>query len=346
VKTIDEKYLKRTLFLAELGKGNVAPNPMVGSVIVYKGKIIGEGYHEKFGDPHAEVNAINSVKDKSLLSNSTLYVNLEPCAHFGKTPPCSNLIIEHKIPRVVIGCIDSFSEVAGKGIEKMKNAGIDVTVGVLEQESLSINSRFFTFHTKKRPYIILKWAQSSNGYFDIDRTKNNKGVFWITQSETKSLVHKWRSQEAGILVGRHTVENDNPSLTTRDYSGNNPTRIILDKDLKTNYSNFKLSKDNVRTLILNKVQSKTDKNIDYIKLNDFSLETVLLEIYKQNIQSIIVEGGKFTIEEFIKANLWDEARVLIGIANIENGVKSPQITNHRIESFKFGKDLVTIFKNT
>jgi len=344
VKSSDEKYLKRDLYLAKLGKGNVAPNPMVGSVIVYDGQIIGEGYHEKYGEAHAEVNAISSVKDKELLPESTLYVNLEPCAHFGKTPPCSNLIIEHHIPRVVIGCIDSYSEVAGKGIDKMRKAGIEVKIGVLEAESLELNKRFFSFHTNKRPYIILKWAQSSNSFMDIDRAERDKGIFWITQPETKTLVHKWRAEEAGILVGRQTIENDNPSLTCRDYEGNHPTRFVIDKDLKTNYTNFTLSKDGVKTYIFNQNQSKSVDNIDYIKIDNFSLDSILHEIYNLNTQSIIVEGGKFTLTQFIKNNLWDEARILTGIGNIENGISSPTIIGKTIDTYAYGKDIVTLIK--
>lgn len=344
MKATDEKYLKRALYLATLGKGTAAPNPMVGSVVVCDGKIIGEGYHETCGEAHAEVNAINSVQDKSLLSKSTIYVNLEPCAHFGKTPPCSNLIIEHNIPRVVIGCIDSYSEVAGKGIEKMKKAGIDVTVGVLEHQSLEINKRFFTFHTHKRPYIILKWAQSANGFMDIERSEKQKGIFWITQPETKTLVHKWRAEEAGILVGRQTIETDNPSLTCRDYAGNSPTRFIIDKNLKTKYSDFTISKDGVKTYIFNSIESKIVDNITFIKLDDFSLNSLLLAIYKLDIQSIIVEGGKFTLTQFIDTNLWDEARVLTGIGSIDNGIKSPSINGEVVESYPFGKDSVTIYK--
>lgn len=339
----DSKYMRRALDLAELGKGNVSPNPMVGSVVVYNGKIIGEGYHQKCGEAHAEVNAINSVKDKSLLAESTIYVNLEPCAHFGKTPPCSNLIIESKIPRVVIGCVDSYSEVAGKGIEKMQNAGIDVTIGVLEDESLDLNKRFFTFHTHQRPYVILKWAKSEDGFIDIDRAKNNTGIFWITQPETKSLVHKWRAEEAGILVGRKTIENDNPSLTCRDYKGNNPIRIVIDKDLKTNYSNYTISTDGVKTIILNQVESKIDTNLEYIKLDDFSIKSILTELYKRDVQSVIIEGGAYTLNQFIEAGLWDEARVLTGVNSIEKGVKSPNFNGKLIESYVFGKDLVEVF---
>ena len=342
----DETYMKRAIELAKLGKGNVAPNPMVGSVIVCNGKIIGEGYHQKCGEAHAEVNAINSVKDKSLLSQSTIYVNLEPCAHFGKTPPCSNLIIESNIPRVVIGCIDSYSEVAGKGIEKMQNAGIDVKVGVLKQEALNLNRRFFTFHSKKRPYIILKWAQSANGFIDIDRSDSkNKGIFWITQPETKTLVHKWRAEETSILVGRKTIEVDNPSLTCRDYFGNNPIRIVLDKDLKVNYTDKNITNQKATTFIFNQVKSEEINNNHYIKLSDFSLDNILFELYKRDVQSLIIEGGKYTLNQFIQSNIWDEARVLTGTNNISKGIEAPTLHQPVIDSFYFGKDKVEIIQN-
>jgi diaminohydroxyphosphoribosylaminopyrimidine deaminase/5-amino-6-(5-phosphoribosylamino)uracil reductase len=356
VNKSDKKYMNRALSLAKLGKGNVAPNPMVGSVVVYNNIIIGEGYHMQYGEAHAEVNAIHSVKDKNLLSKSTIYVNLEPCAHYGKTPPCSNLIIDSKIPRVVIGCIDSFSEVSGKGIKKMEKAGIEVILGVLEKESLELNKRFFTFHTHKRPFIILKWAKTTNGFMDIDRIgteethsieidkkSSHKGIFWITQPETKSLVHKWRTEEAGILVGRKTIENDNPSLTCRDYKGNNPTRIVLDKDLKADYSNYTITKDDVKTIILNQKVSKIENNIEYIKITDFSIDCILTELYYQNIQSVIIEGGLYTLNQFIEANLWDEAKVLTGINLINEGVKGPSIEGHLIESYKYGKDFIEVF---
>ena len=341
----DEKYMRRALELAKLGKGNDAPNPMVGSVIVCDEEIIGEGYHQKCGEAHAEVNAINSVKDKSLLSQSTIYVNLEPCAHFGKTPPCSNLIIDSNIPRVVIGCIDSYAEVAGKGIEIMQKAGIDVTVGILEKESLELNKRFFTFHSKKRPYVILKWAQSANGMMDIDRSQSQKGIFWITQPQTKLLVHKWRAEESGILVGRKTVENDNPSLTCRDYFGNNPTRIVIDKDLKIDYTDKNIINQEAETFIFNQIKSEQIGNVHYIKLNDFNLKSILFELYQKDIQSVIIEGGKHTIQQFINENLWDEARVLTGVGSIENGIKSPILNQTVIKSFKFGEDEVKVYQN-
>ena len=231
MKRTDENYMMRCLELAEHGRQTVAPNPMVGSVIVHDGKIIGEGFHRKYGGPHAEVNAINSVENQKLLKHSTLYVNLEPCAHHGKTPPCSDLIIAKQIPKVVIGSKDIFAKVAGKGIEKMKNAGIDIKVGVLEKESLELNKRFFIFHEQKRPYIILKWAETIDGYIDIDRKKENNGISWITHPYLRIPVHKWRSEEAGIIIGTNTALNDNPKLNTRLWYGKNPVRFVLDRNL-------------------------------------------------------------------------------------------------------------------
>ena len=247
----EEFFMQRCIDLAQKGKGRVAPNPVVGSVIVYNGKVIGEGYHERFGSHHAEVNAINNVKDKSLLSKCTLYVSLEPCSHFGKTPPCSDLIIKHKIPEVVIGCIDTYSEVSGTGIEKMRNAGIDVEIGIMGKRSRELNKRFFTFHEKKRPYIILKWAKSKDGFI---APKDQKEPFWMTSKESKKLVHKWRSEEDAILIGRITAEKDNPSLTVREIKGDNPIRIVIDKDLKLS-ENLNLFNSESKTIIFNKIKS-------------------------------------------------------------------------------------------
>ena len=259
----EEFFMQRCIELASKAMGCASPNPMVGSVIVYNNKIIGEGYHEKYGSHHAEVNAINSVKDKSLLSKSTLYVNLEPCAHFGKTPPCSDLIIQNKIPEVVIGCVDTFSEVSGKGIERMRSVGIDVKVGVLENESRELNKRFFTFHEKKRPYIILKWAESKDGFI---APKNQTKPFWMTSSESKKLAHKWRAEEDAILIGRITAEKDNPSLTVREVEGSNPIRIVIDKDLKLS-ADFNLFNNDAKTIIFNQLKSEENNSNNYIKIN-------------------------------------------------------------------------------
>ena len=314
--------MQRCIELASKAMGCVSPNPMVGSVIVYNNKIIGEGYHEKYGSHHAEVNAINSVKDKSLLFKSTLYVNLEPCAHFGKTPPCSDLIIQNKIPEVVIGCVDTFSEVSGKGIERMRSVGIDVKVGVLENESRELNKRFFTFHEEKRPYIILKWAESKDGFI---APKNQTKPFWMTSSESKKLAHKWRAQEDAILVGRITAEKDNPSLTVREVEGSNPIRIVIDKDLKLS-ADFNLFNNDAKTIVFNQLKSEENNSNNYIKINFHNLtKNILQELHKQNIQSIIIEGGTKTLQSFIDKNLWDEARIFTTNKTLTEGVKPPSI---------------------
>ena len=343
--SLHETYMQRCFYLARLGLGKAAPNPLVGSVVVYNNKIIGEGYHEQYGAAHAEVNAIKSVKNKSLLKDATIYVNLEPCAHYGKTPPCANLIVETGIPRVVIGCIDSYSEVSGKGIEKLKQAGIDVTVGVLEKEALQLNKRFFTFHNLKRPYIILKWAQSPDGFIDINRTDSKKGIHWITQPETKAMVHQWRAQEAGIVVGRKTVKNDNPQLNCRAYKGTSPLRVVLDPELSLNMANYKLGTDGEDTIVLNTINNNVNDKLQFVKIDEYSLENILIKLHELNLQSVIIEGGKFTLEKFISKDLWDEARILTGTSPLSSGTKAPVI-NSGLKSIKyFGKDLVTTLFN-
>ena len=331
----EEFFMQRCIELASKTMGCASPNPMVGSVIVYNNKIIGEGYHEKYGSHHAEVNAINSVKDKSLLSKSTLYVNLEPCAHFGKTPPCSDLIIQNKIPEVVIGCVDTFSEVSGKGIERMRSVGIDVKVGVLENESRELNKRFFTFHEKKRPYIILKWAESKDGFI---APKNQTKPFWMTSSESKKLAHKWRAEEDAILVGRITAEKDNPSLTVREVEGSNPIRIVIDKDLKLS-ADFNLFNNDAKTIVFNQLKSEENNSNNYIKINFHNLtKNILQELHKQNIQSIIIEGGTITLQSFIDKNLWDEARIFTTKKTLTEGVKPPTIEGEIISEDETGGD--------
>ena len=334
--------MNRCLELAFKGLKDVSPNPMVGSVIVYQGEIIGEGYHKQYGTEHAEVNAIASVKDKSLLKKSTLYVNLEPCAHFGKTPPCSNLIIEHEIPKVVIGCVDPFSDVNGKGIIKMEKAGIKVSVGVLEKESRELNKRFFTFHEKKRPYIILKWAESKDGFI---APKNQTAPFWMTSKDSKKLVHQFRAEEDAILVGRITAEKDNPSLTVREMEGENPTRIVIDKDLKLS-KELNLFNNEAKTIIFNTLQTKEIDSNYYIK-DDFNnlIESILQELYKQNIQSLIIEGGAKTLQSFIDEKLWDEARIFTASTILVEGVKSPNIKGEIVFETDVGEDHLEIIKN-
>lgn len=339
----DLVYIQRCLELAANGLGNVAPNPMVGAVIVLNNKIIGEGYHQKCGEAHAEVNAVNSVLDQSLLSEATIYVSLEPCAHFGKTPPCADLIVKHRFKRVVIACTDTFSEVSGKGIQRIKEAGIEVTVGVLEKEARDLNKRFFTFHEKKRPYVILKWAQSKDGFIDIDRSEGETGIHWITQKDTKQLVHKWRSEEPAILVGKQTVLQDNPSLTVREWSGKNPIRIILDSNAEV--SNGTLLEDDVPTYILNTVINKVEGNKKWVQLPNMEIKTILSVLYSLDIQSVIIEGGQHVLTSFIKSNSWDEARILTGTKDIRKGLLAPKVNGKVTSDFLFSEDKVTIYRN-
>jgi diaminohydroxyphosphoribosylaminopyrimidine deaminase/5-amino-6-(5-phosphoribosylamino)uracil reductase len=341
----DEQLMQRCIQLAKLGAGNVAPNPMVGAVLVYEDKVIGEGYHKKFGEAHAEVNCINSVEEKnrSLIERSTMYVSLEPCAHHGKTPPCADLIIQKRIKKVVIGCMDIYKEVAGKGIEKLRNAGVEVVSGVLENECRDLNKRFFTFHQKKRPYIILKWAQSSNGKIG----SNNTQRILISNDYTNRLVHKWRSEEAAILVGTNTALKDDPSLTTRLWKGKNPVRIVIDKDLKLPLS-LKIFNDESKTIVYNNLKTSSEKNIRFFKLdNKYFLSEILHSLYEKDIQSVIVEGGAKTLQMFIDANLWDEARVIAnGKMFMENGIDAPEMKNFLFEyEEKYFDDSLRFYKN-
>jgi len=343
----DEKYLNHCLLLAKKGIRNVAPNPMVGCIIVHQNKIIGEGYHQKYGEAHAEVNAIHSVKDKSLLKKSTLYVNLEPCSHFGKTPPCTGLIIKHLIPKIVIGCVDTFSEVSGKGITKLQDSGTEVVIGVLEKKSQQLNKRFFTFHNKKRPYIILKWAQTINGFIDINREYKNPTIDnWITNAYSKKLVHQWRSEEQAILIGTNTALNDNPQLTVREVEGKNPLRVVLDLNLRLP-KNLNIFDKSTPTLIINAQKNELDINLEYAKVSkDLPLlNQILEELYKRKIQSIIVEGGAQLLNSFIAENLWDEAKIFIGEKEFKEGLKAPIIDKEPINSLQFDSDILNTYLN-
>jgi diaminohydroxyphosphoribosylaminopyrimidine deaminase/5-amino-6-(5-phosphoribosylamino)uracil reductase len=291
--------MKRCIDLAKLGLGNVAPNPRVGCVIVFEGKIIGEGYHRKFGEHHAEVNAIESVIDNSLLSKSTLYVNLEPCIHFGKTPPCANLIIQHKIPHVVIGAIDDHDVVAGKGFEHLKKQGVLVEVDLLKDECRTLNKRFYTAHNKNRPYIFLKWAETEDGFISkIKKDKEPLNDNWITGESSKLLVHKMRASEQAILIGKNTAILDNPSLTTRMVVGNSPLRIILSNSLD-GLDQQQLLRDNNPTIIFNTALNKTQGNKEFIKF-DGSITALLNSLVTKGIQSVIIEGGSNVISQFIE----------------------------------------------
>jgi diaminohydroxyphosphoribosylaminopyrimidine deaminase/5-amino-6-(5-phosphoribosylamino)uracil reductase len=343
---IHEKYLKRCIELAKNGLGTTYPNPLVGSVIVYNDQIIGEGWHKKAGEPHAEVNAINSVRDKSLLSKATIYVSLEPCSHFGKTPPCSDLISANKIPNVVIGTVDPNEKVAGKGIQKLLVAGIHVTIGVLEEECLELNKRFFTFHQKKRPYIILKWAETADGFIAPLQKDKQKPV-WITNSYSRQLVHKWRAEEQAILVGTQTVVDDNPSLNVRDLQGNNSIKIVLDRQNRLP-DELAVFKSNEKTIVLS--ESKRDfknKNCqsEIINFNGNLTQEICNSLFQHNIQSVIIEGGAKTLQTFIDANLWDEARVFKGTISFKAGTIAPILSGQLIEKRQILEDELLIFKN-
>ena len=341
--SIDEQYMSRCIELAKLAAGQVAPNPMVGAVLVYEDKIIGEGYHKKYGEPHAEVNCINSVlaENKDLIEKSTIYVSLEPCSHYGKTPPCVDLIIKNKIKKIVIGCKDIYKEVAGKGIEKLKNSGAEVIVDILEKECKDLNKRFFTFHQKNRPYIILKWAQSANG--KIGSLSGERIL--ISNDYSNRLVHKWRSEEAAILVGTNTALKDNPSLTTRLWEGNNPIRIVIDKENNLP-STLEVFNHEANTIIFNLYKDSIENNLQFIKLEASGLlEQILHSLFELNIQSVLIEGGSKTLQSFIDAGLWDEARIITNEEMmIENGIAAPELYGAVLENQeRYFSDLISYY---
>jgi diaminohydroxyphosphoribosylaminopyrimidine deaminase/5-amino-6-(5-phosphoribosylamino)uracil reductase len=344
-----EKYIRRCLELAALGMGFVSPNPMVGAVIIYDDKIIGEGFHHKYGEAHAEVNAINQVVSKfdnsaELLKQSAIYVSLEPCAHYGKTPPCADLIIKHQIPKVVVGCRDPFDQVNGKGIDKLKVAGIEVITGVLEDECKWLNRRFFTRVQKQRPYIILKWAQTSDGFF----APNDNSQQWITGLEARKLVHQWRGEEDAVLVGKNTAAIDNPKLNVRFGNGKSPKRVVIDRKLELN-NKLNLFDQSVETLIFNEIKTDIDGKNKYIALEDFDRyvpQYILYQLYLQDIQSVIIEGGAFTLNAFIAAGLWDEARIFTGDINLKKGIKAPQLSGEITGEFLAGNDKLIVLANS
>lgn len=322
----EEKYMRRSIQLAQNGQCNVAPNPMVGAVIVCDGKIIGEGYHIRCGEAHAEVNAIRSVKDESLLKRSTIYVTLEPCSHYGKTPPCADLIIEKQIPRIVIGCQDPFSKVAGRGIQKLKDAGREVIVGVLEKECRALIRRFITFHTQRRPYVTLKWAESADKFIDVCRTEGNPVI--LSTSLTSMLVHKKRAEHSAIMVGTHTAALDNPSLNVRHWYGHSPVRIVIDRTLSLPAS-LHLFDGTTSTLVFTEAAQKSEANIEYLTV-DFQqdiLPHIMATLYSRGLQSLLVEGGSLLLQSFIDADLWDEIFVEESPVLLHFGVKSPEISD-------------------
>ena len=341
-----EDYIARCIELAKNGFGTTYPNPMVGSVIVYNGEIIGEGWHQKAGEPHAEVNAIRSVKDPSLLDKATIYVSLEPCSHFGKTPPCCDLIIKNKIPNVVIGTVDSNIKVAGNGIKRLQEAGANVIVGILEKECYELNQRFFTFHEKKRPYIILKWAETQDGFIAPLQKEEQKPV-WITNLNSRQLVHKWRTEEQAILVGTQTVIDDNPKLNARDWEGNNPVRVVIDQNHRIPKTAHVFD-NQIKTIVFSNKKSAPSLENTIFEVIDFQqniAQQIVNKLFQNQIQSIIIEGGAQTLQTFIDANLWDEARVFIGNCTFEKGVKAPILNTSPFKKEKIGTDELLIIRN-
>lgn len=337
----DETYIRRCIELAQKGLGKTYPNPLVGSVIVYNGQIIGEGFHEKAGQNHAEINAINSVKNPGLLKDSTIYVSLEPCSHFGKTPPCANKIVEIGFKKVVIGTLDSHEKVNGKGKQIIENAGIEVISGILEQDCKELNKRFFTFHQKKRPFVILKWAESGDGFLDRDFKPTQIG-----NSLTKQFVHHLRSNEHAILVGTNTALTDNPALTVREIAGKNPVRILIDFDLKVP-ADFNIFNKEAETLVFNSVKDSVEGNVEFIKTEkkDF-VRNLMHHLYERQIQSVIIEGGRFTLQQFIDGDIWDEC-IIIKNENLilENGTKAPEFKFKSYRTEIFRDNTIAFFKN-
>lgn len=337
-----EIYMQRCIDLAQKASGKTYPNPLVGCVIVHNDEIIGEGFHEKAGQPHAEINAINSVENPEILKESTIYVSLEPCAHFGKTPPCASKLVEVGFKKVVIGTLDTHDKVNGKGKQILENAGIEVISGVLEKECRELNKRFFTFHQKRRPFIILKWAQSSDGFLD----KYFKPT-QIGNPLTKQFVHQLRSQEHAILVGTNTALIDNPSLTTREIVGRNPVRILIDFDLKVP-ANFNIYNDEAETIVFNTVKETIEGRITFIKIEKKNfLENLMQKLFDHQIQSVIIEGGSFTLQQFIDQHLWDET-IIIKNENLEllNGTKAPQFNFEKFATKQFQDNTIEFYKNS
>ena len=343
-----QRFMQRCIELAQMGMGSVSPNPMVGALIVCNDRIIGEGYHAKYGEAHAEVNAVKNVFEafpdaKELLKKSTLYVSLEPCFHFGKTPPCADLIINNQIPRVVIGCRDPFEHVNGRGIQKLKEAGIEVIEGVLTDQCISLNKRFITRVKKQRPYIILKWAQTQDKFIaPADGTQK-----WITTLTSKLLVHRWRSEEDAVLVGKNTVKADNPQLNVREWSGKNPIRIIIDRNLELS-SSLNIFDQNQETIIFNEIKTEIIGKTKYLQLDDFDNllpQLICYQLYLMDVQSLIIEGGAKMLNLFILAGLWDEARIFTGPQIWGSGLPAPVLAGTPKEKLFVGQDILEIWQN-
>ena len=340
--TQDELFMQRALELAALGMGNVSPNPLVGCVMVLNDRIIGEGWHQKYGEAHAEVNAVASVENKSQLQEATVYVNLEPCSHQGKTPPCVDMLIQHKVKKVVISNLDSNPLVSGNGIRKLREAGIDVTTGLLETEGRFLNRRFFSFMEKKRPHIILKWAETADGFI----ARENYESKWISNEYSRQLAHRWRSEEDAVMVGTRTAEYDNPMLNVRDWSGRNPVRVVIDRDLRLN-DQLNLFDRSQPTICYNLLREEEHENLMFVKLGTENfLEEMIHDLYERKIQSIVVEGGAQTFSTFIKNDWWDEARVFRSTLSFIKGIPAPELHGHHLSEENIMGDHLTIFTNT
>ena len=352
--------MQRCLDLAKNGLRAAMPNPSVGAVLVHEGRIIGEGFTSPYGGPHGEVNCINSVAedDKHLIPDSTLYVSLEPCSHYGKTPPCCDLIIHHKIKNIVVGTADPHEKVAGNGIKRLREAGNTVLVGVLEEECREMNRRFFTFHEKKRPYIILKWAESADGFIAPLRNPDaslrqaqgdlaDKQPVWITYPYARQLVHKWRSEEMAILAGTQTVIDDNPSLDVRDWTGPNPVRVVFDRTGRIS-SDYTVKNSKIKTIVLTEQENCTNlENLIFEKavFNAQLPQTAMEVLYRHNLLSVIIEGGRHTLQTFIDAGFWDEARVFMGLVTFKGGTAAPTLTGEVTKKKAIGQDELLIFRN-
>lgn len=338
--TIDEKYMQRALQLGRQGGGHASPNPMVGAVVVHDGIIIGEGFHRCCGQGHAEVNAIASVHDKSLLASSTIYVTLEPCSHYGKTPPCAKLLIDNQVTRVVVGTLDPFEKVSGRGVAMLREAGVEVVVGVLEEECRQLNKRFLIAHTTGKPWVLLKWAQSADGYM-----ASLEGSVRFSTPLTQSLMHHERSMVDAIVVGAGTVAADNPSLTTRCWSGSSPLRVVLDRQLSMPLDSILLN-DGGRTLVFNEQKNDIKGNVEWVKLDTSEPQLWLHDLYRRGVTSVMVEGGANVLRQMIAARAWNEARVEISSTTLGDGIKAPHIEKDIAAHHEIDGNVIDLYKNS
>lgn len=336
----DELFMRRALELATLGRGQVSPNPLVGCVIVHDGKIIGEGWHKKYGEAHAEVNAVNSVENPALLAESTVYVNLEPCSHFGKTPPCADMLIAHRVKKVVVANLDSNPLVSGSGVKKLRAAGVEVITGILDKEGHALNEAFFTYITLQRPFIVLKWAETADGFI----ARENYDSKWISHALSRQVVHQWRAELDAILVGSRTVAHDNPQLTVRDWSGRNPVRVVIDRFLRLDHK-LRVFDGSQKTLRYNVLKHEEHPGLSYVRLDETDfLQLLIKDLHKQKIQSVLVEGGAHTLQHFIDAGMWDEARIFQSPRCFEKGIAAPVIHGRLTTQRMLAEDTLKILR--